>query len=72
MNTKVLFAISGVALFLRPAVLVSQASPQSIDLPHQIDPVIFPLEVDFSATWHTRGVNELFADGHVKLIPQAS
>ena len=56
---------------LSPALLVTVMVPTSIDSPLGVEPTEFPLDGDFNATWHNRGKNILYADGHVKVDVKA-
>ena len=40
---------------------------QPIDSPWGMEPTVFPLDGDFTNTWHNNGSNVLYADGHVKM-----
>jgi prepilin-type N-terminal cleavage/methylation domain-containing protein/prepilin-type processing-associated H-X9-DG protein len=42
--------------------------PQPIDNPYNTEPSQCPLAADFEKTWHTKGSNVLFVDGHVKMV----
>jgi prepilin-type processing-associated H-X9-DG protein len=44
--------------------------PQRIDFPYKIDASQFQLAYDMVKAWHPRGINCLYADGHVKNVGQ--
>lgn len=39
---------------------------QSIDSPFNTEPSRYVVVADFSSSWHTKGANRLYCDGHVK------
>jgi hypothetical protein len=43
----------------------------SIDWPWGREPSRVPLTGDYSPDWHTKGLNEVFADGHAKIVARS-
>ena len=52
--------------FLSPDVAFN--NPEPIDYPWNTEPTRALLMGDFSNSWHTKGFNALYADGHVKAV----
>ena len=52
--------------FLCPDVVFG--NPEPIDFPWRTEPTKALLVGDFNTSWHTKGFNALYADGHVKIV----